>query len=73
MYKDKTGPIPQETSSDSKYIFWPDLAISNQANATLTAVDTLGMKYILREENVVSVPQFCPVEKLQAHLETKNL
>jgi len=56
---------------DGKYLFWPDLASSHYAKASLQKLDSLGIKYVTKESNPPNIPQLRKVETFWAHLKNK--
>ena len=61
----------EEYHSDGKFIFWPDLAPSHYASATLAKLDDLGIPYAPKNENPPAAPEIRPIERFWAHLKAK--
>jgi transposase len=57
--------------SDGKYIFWPDLASSHYANATLEEFQRLKIKIVPKNANPPNCPQLRPIERFWANLKKK--
>lgn len=60
--KRKLVPFLNEHHADGKYIFWPDLASSHYANATLSALNDLGVTFVDKPSNPPCSPQLRPIE-----------
>ena len=61
----------EEHHSDGKFIFWPDLAPSHYAAATLAKLDELGIPFVPKNENPPAAPEIRPIERFRAHLKAK--
>jgi hypothetical protein len=48
--------------NDGNYVFWPDLASSHYANATLLEYERLNIKFVPKSSNPPNVPQLRPIE-----------
>jgi hypothetical protein len=57
--------------SDENYVFWPDLASSHYARITTQVMDSVGIKYVRKDENPPNVPQLRPIETFWAYLQRK--
>lgn len=62
--------INQHHANDD-YIFWPDLASSHYARATLDWLEAHHVPYVPRNDNPPNVPQARPIENFWALLATK--
>lgn len=60
--RDRLKPFIQEVHGNDEIIFWPDLASSHYARATLQLLDELEIPYVPRDANPPNVPKLRPVE-----------
>jgi hypothetical protein len=57
-----------EYHEDRNIVFWPDLASSHYANATLAELERLNIKVVPKSINPPNVPQLRPIETFWGNL-----
>jgi transposase len=57
-----------EYHEDRNIVFWPDLASSHYANATLAELERLNIKVVPKSINPPNVPQLHPIETFWGNL-----
>jgi hypothetical protein len=68
--KKRLLPFIETHHSDGEYIFWPDLASSHYAKATLAWMDQ-NVNYVAKSSNPPNVPQARPIENFWGCLSQK--
>ncbi len=58
--------------SDGNFVFWPDLASSHYANATIAEFERLNIRVVPKDSNPPNCPQVRPIETFWAQLK-KNV
>ena len=53
------------------YVFWPDKASAHYARLTTTVLDSHGINYMKKDDNLTEVPQCRPIEDYFGLLATK--
>lgn len=68
--KERLLPYIEKYHSDSKFIFWPDLARAHYANSVTDWLSEK-MKFVGKDQNPPNVPQARPIESFWGHLGAK--
>ena len=55
-------PFINANHTDSKYLFWPDLARSHYATSVIEFMEQNGIKYVKKHDNPPNVPECRPIE-----------
>jgi hypothetical protein len=66
--RSKLVPFIKEHHNDGNYVFWPDLASSHYAQATMDFLDEKKIIYVPKGDNPPNVPQARPIENFWGDL-----
>ena len=62
LFGDPSDSISKQNYPRGRYIFWPDKATSHQARMTTEFLNTKGVRYVKKEDNLTEVLQYRPIE-----------
>jgi transposase-like protein/transposase len=66
--KKRLVPFIDKYHKEDDIVFWPDLASSHYANATIETLNELKINFVPKKSNPPNVPQLRPIEKFWANL-----
>lgn len=64
--KQRLVPFIQNHHPNGDIMFWPDLASAHYAKLSLETLESLGIPFVLKEENPPGLPQLRPIEDFWA-------
>ena len=55
-------PFIRQYHSDNNNIFWPDQARARYAKSVINYLNKNNINFVLKNNNPVNVPEYCPIE-----------